>query len=157
MIKTFDRDGVRFKYPSNWTLEEEDLQADEPADTDADADESPGAWTVTLQSPGTAFLLVALRPDIDHPRMLADETLEALKEEYPQLEANESLTSLAGQPAIGYDLDFIALDAVISTKIRSLLAPSGPVLFLAQFVEPERDSISLVMDAMLTSLVIDED
>lgn len=159
MIGTFDRDGVRFQYPQNWTLEEDEMLTEdgEPIDADDDDAEAFVPWTITLNPPGTGFLLVALRPDCETPQMLAHDTLEALKEEYPTLEAEESVTSLAGQPAIGYDIDFITLDSVVTTQVRALQSPLGPVLFLGQFVEAEKATFAPVLAAILASLQIDSE
>ena len=44
-VAEFSRDGITFKYPGNWTLER--------ADTD-------DGWTVSVQSPGTAFWMLTL-------------------------------------------------------------------------------------------------
>jgi hypothetical protein len=42
---TFEESGVRFQYPDNWKLEREDNEE---------------GWTVLVQSPDTAFLMVCL-------------------------------------------------------------------------------------------------
>ena len=44
MTKLFQEDGISFRYPANWVLERE---------------EGDGGWTVSVQSPDTAFLVVA--------------------------------------------------------------------------------------------------
>ena len=80
----FDDGGIRFKYPDNWRLERE-------------ANET--GWTVSLQSPGTAFVMLCLRQDLPTPAEMAETALAAFKEEYEELEAEECLDSLAGQPA----------------------------------------------------------
>ena len=86
MPATFADGGIRFLYPENWSLERED------DDT---------GWTVSLQSPGTAFMVVVFRSDMPPTTELADAALEALKEEYPELEADDEVESFAGQPAVG--------------------------------------------------------
>ncbi len=55
-MKLFERDGVRFRYPANWVAE----TGDDPGAGD-------GGWSVTVQSPESAFLLVSLRPEADTP------------------------------------------------------------------------------------------
>ena len=73
MAAKFDEGGLRFRYPENWRLEREQ-------------DET--GWTVSLQSPNTAFLMVCLREDGPDTQQLAEAALEALKEDYPELEAD---------------------------------------------------------------------
>jgi hypothetical protein len=45
-MATFERDRIAIRYPDSWT-------ADESEDADT------GAWTVTVSSPDTAFLLLS--------------------------------------------------------------------------------------------------
>jgi hypothetical protein len=62
-------------------------------------------WIATLQSPATAFLTVtfdAAGPGIGE---IADAALEALREVYPDLEAEEAKDTIGGLPAIGYDVE----------------------------------------------------
>ena len=67
MSTIFERDVIRFLHPDNWGVE---------------LAEDGDGWVATVQSPGTAFVLVALHPDAESPAELADEALATLKEEY---------------------------------------------------------------------------
>src|SRR6516225_12305412 len=95
MAARFDDGGIHFQYPENWQLARE---------------ENETGWTVSLQSPRTAFMMVCLREDLPTPDQLADAALDALREDYPGLEADDCVDNLAGQPAIGHDIRFISLD-----------------------------------------------
>src|ERR1700736_3598166 len=117
MIAEFDEGGVRFRYPENWRLEREDTDA---------------GWTVSVQSPGTAFLMVALREDLPSTESMAETALEALREDYPDLEADDCVESLAGQPAVGHDIRFFSLDLTNTCWTRSFYTPRGTVLVLCQ-------------------------
>ena len=44
----FEADGIRFQYPSNWQVARDDAES---------------GWTVTVQSPGTAFFLLTRKND----------------------------------------------------------------------------------------------
>lgn len=140
-MTSFDRDGVHFRYPANWTAEFND------------ADEA-GGWAITIESPGTAFLLVALRPDADTPADLADQTLAALREEYEDLEAENALQSLAARPAIGHDIDFLTLDTPIVCWTRCLDTPAGPLLVMCQTSELDRGENEPVLRAVCASLTV---
>src|SRR5262245_54278266 len=109
MVKQFEREGIRFQYPDNWQLESE---------------ETDGGWNVSVQSPATAFLVMSFHPDEDDPARLADKTLEAMRDDYPQLEADTAVETLAGQPAIGHDIDFFAFDLTNSCWTRCLRGPT---------------------------------
>jgi hypothetical protein len=140
--ETCSRDGVTFCYPEEWSLDE---------------DVTLEGWTATVQSPGTAFLLISLRPDADDPAQVADQTLEALKGDYPELDATDVTETIAGRLAIGYDLDFVALDATVVCRIRALDADGGPLLILTQSGEMDRAKHEPALKAIVASLEITED
>ena len=109
-------------------------------------------WTVTVQSPGTAFLLVSLRPDADDPAQVADQTLEALKAEYPEIDATEATETIAGTMAIGFDVDFVAIDTTVIGRIRAVDAPDGPLLILTQCGDLDRSKHETALKSMIASL-----
>src|SRR5262245_42151124 len=110
MPETFEDSGIRFRYPENWQLEREDGE---------------DGWTVALQSPGTAFLMLCLREDMPTTDDMAEAALAALREEYPDLEAEERIDSLAGQMAVGHDINFISLDLTNTCWTRSIYTAGG--------------------------------
>ncbi len=139
MPARFEEDGIRFQYPENWLLEREENEA---------------GWTVSLQSPGTAFLLLCLRQDLPTPEEMADSALEALREDYPDLEAEDKIDSLAGQLAIGHDIQFFSLDLVNTCWTRSFFSPGGTVLVLCQTSDLELDRHEPVLRAICASLEV---
>lgn len=141
MIQTFERSGVTFRYPANWKLE---------------TDDAGDGWTVTLQSPETAFLLVSLRPDANGPGQVADEALAALKAEYPDLDAEPAVETLAGLPAIGHDIDFLTLDTAITGWTRCIDTTAGPLLVMWQTSEFDREQNEPVLRAITVSLRIED-
>ena len=141
-MNAFDRDGVSFRYPANWSAE-----ADEAGD---------GGWAVTVSSPQTAFVLVALRPDARDPADLADQTLDALRAEYKELDAENRAETVAGQLAIGHDIDFLTLDTPITCRTRCLETPAGPLLVMCQASEYDRDANDPVLRAVVASLAVEE-
>ncbi len=141
-MNTFARDGISFRYPSNWRAEAEDVE--------------DGGWAVTLSSPDTAFALISVRPDARDPADLADQTLEALRSEYKELDAENCLETIAGQPAIGHDIDFLTLDAAITCRTRSLATPVGPLLVMTQVSEYDSSANDPVLRAIVASLQVEE-
>jgi hypothetical protein len=151
MISYFDRDGLQFQYPNNWKLELEE------SGLEFDEDAAVVAWTAVLQSGDLAFLLVSLRPDAASASELADQTLAALREEYPELDATNVVVSFAGLPAIGHDIDFLTLDTAIVCRTRCVDTLAGPLLVMTQVSEFDRDKNELVLDAMCQSMRIVEE
>ncbi len=143
MISKFERDGIRFQYPSNWSLETEE--------------ESAGGWSVSVQSPETAFLLISLRPDADNAAELADSTLDALKAEYKELDDTNAVGTFAGQVAIGHDIDFLTLDVPVTCWTRCAQTFAGPLLVMCQVSEPEREKNEPVLRAICASMTIEDE
>ena len=143
MIHTFERDGISFQYPAGWVLE---------PDAEGDA-----GWSVTVQSPETAFLLVSLQRDANNPVELADQTLAALRAEYKELDAENAVEQIAGQLAIGHDIDFLTLDTSIACWTRCMETASGPLLVMGQVSEYERERNDPVLRAIRASLRFEEE
>lgn len=139
MLGSFERDGVQFQFPDNWTLGEEDAE---------------GGWTVTAEGPTTAFLIVSYSPDVDDPADMADAALVGLQEAYPKLDAEGAVDSLAGQPAIGFDVNFIHLDMTNTCWIRSIPAGTGCLLVLAQCCDDELAFAGETLKSILASFLI---
>jgi hypothetical protein len=141
MPDTFERDGVRFQYPSDWKLESE---------------EEGEAWTASLQSESTAFLVVSYVPGVDDPSELVEAAVEGLRAEYPNLDAEDAVDSLAGQPALGMDVNFVHFDLTNTCWIRAVPAAGGAVLVLAQCTDEELPTEGLTLKQIMGSLAVDE-
>ncbi|TMQ33765.1 MAG: hypothetical protein E6K70_11330 [Planctomycetota bacterium] len=142
MVAQFEEAGVRFKYPENWRLERE---------------ENESGWTVSVHSPETAFLMLCLREDMPRTDEMAETALEALREEYPDLEAEDCVDSLAGQPAIGHDIRFFSFDLTNTCWTRSFYSTQGTVLLLCQFNDLETDRNEPVLRAICASLEVENE
>jgi hypothetical protein len=141
MPRRFNRDGVSFRYPDGWTL---------------DREEGEDGWAVSVQSPGTAFALISLDRGQSAPEDVAAAALEALKGDYPDLEAEACVTTLAGQMAVGHDINFFSLDLTISCWTRSLYCDAGTLLVLCQVGDVEEESYEPALRAVCASLSVEE-
>jgi hypothetical protein len=141
MADTFDRDGVRFQVPPGWQLE-----------TEEDGD----SWTASLQSESTAFLVVSYVPGVEDPSELVTAAVEGLKAEYPDLDAEDAVDTLAGQPAIGADVNFVHFDLTNTCWIRAVPSGDGAVLVLAQCTDEELPTGGLTLKQVMASLAVDE-
>jgi hypothetical protein len=142
MIGQFEGTGIRLKYPENWKLERE---------------ENESGWTITVYSPETAFFMLSLREDMPSSDALIETALEALRAEYPGLEADECVESLAGQPAVGHNIRFFSLDLTNTGWLRSFYCTQGTILLLCQFNDLESEKNEPVLRAMCASLELDEE
>lgn len=140
-MKEFNREGICFTYPETWKLECED---------------GDHGWTVLVQSPGTAFMLLSYDSDSPDTEHMAQTALEALREDYPDVEAEEQAGTLAGQPAVGHDIRFFSLDLTNTCWTRSFYSPGGTVLAMCQFTDHEMEKYEPVLKAMCASLRIED-
>jgi len=141
MMDTFERDGVRFRYPGDWQLETET--------------EGEG-WTASLQSPDTAFLVISYVPGVDDPGDLVDAAVEGLRADYPDLDAEDAVDTIAGQPALGADVNFVHFDLTNTCWVRAVPAADGAVLVMAQCTDDELPDQGQVLKAVLASIAVDE-
>jgi hypothetical protein len=137
MPRTFRAGNLSFRYPDNWQLERED---------------NDHGWTVSVYSPGTAFLTVCLDTDYPDSERMAETALEALRSEYPELEADERAEMVAGQWAVGHDISFFSFDFTNTCWTRSFDSPEGTVLVLCQVSDIEQQED--VLRAVYTSLKV---
>jgi hypothetical protein len=142
MTVAFHERGVRFQYPENWSLERSD-------------DET--GWTVSVQSPRTAFFLISVNEDMPTTEEVAQTALEALRSEYPELEADDCVDTVAGQPAVGHDIQFFSLDLTNTCSTRSFYSQSGTVLVMWQANDLELEAYEMVLRAMCASIQLDDD
>ena len=142
MAVRFDDGGIRFSYPESWRLERE---------------ENETGWTVSLQSPGTAFMMVCLREDMPTPDQMAGAALDALREEYPDLEAEDCVDSLAGQPAVGHDIRFFSFDLTNTCWTRCFYGTEGTVMVMCQANDLELERHEPVLRAICASLQVDDE
>ena len=141
MASHFERAGISFRYPESWRVERE---------------ESESGWVVLLQSPGTAFLLLTLDESMPEMEEMADAALAALREDYPDLEADDRVEKLAGQMAIGHDVSFLSLDLTNTCWTRSFYGETGTVLVMCQVSDIELAEYGPVLRAVCASLQVEE-
>jgi hypothetical protein len=137
MAAEFHEDGISFRYPENWELEREGYES---------------GWTVSVQSRDTAFLTVTFDADAPDIGRMADSALESLRSEYPDLEAEPKVESIAGQPAVGHDVRFFSFDLTNTAGIRAFRGEAGTVLLLWQFNDLEQVRSEPVLKAICASI-----
>jgi hypothetical protein len=140
LVKVFEEGGISFRYPDNWRLERE---------------EAEGGWTVSLQSPDTAFMVISCDETMPPAEDVAETTLEALRSEYPELEADDQVETVAGQMAVGHDIRFFSFDLTNTCWTRSFLTEEGTVLVMCQTNDLELDGNGRVLKAICESLRVE--
>jgi hypothetical protein len=141
MAAQFDNGGIRFLYPENWRVDRED---------------NADGWTVSVQSPQTAFMVLTVNEELPGTDEMLAAALEAMRADYPDLEAEDCVDSVAGLPAVGHDIRFTSLDLTNTCWTRSFHASAGTVLLLCQCNDLENEIHEKVLRAMCASLQVDD-
>lgn len=141
MTQHYEADDVSFDYPDDWQL---------------DREESADGWTVLLQSPATAFLTLTCDRSGTTAEEIAAAALDALKAEYPTLEVQSQVDSLAGQMAVGHDIQFFSLDLTNTCWTRSIYSAEGVLLLLCQCNDLELEQYEPVLLGICASLTVEE-
>jgi hypothetical protein len=139
MPAVYDKMGVRFLYPDNWTLDESEALS--------------GNRSVSVYSPGGAFWTIVLHGASADPHDLANQALETLKAEYADAEVAEVSEQIGEQPVSGYDLNFFYLDLTNTALIRGFRTASASCLILCQAEDREFERVGPVFRAITTSLL----
>ncbi len=139
MPAKFDSLGISFQYPDNWTLD--------------DSDALLGRKSVTVFSPGGAFWSVTIHSELAEPAKLAAAVIEAMRQEYQGLEAQEALETMAGRDLTGYDLAFYCLDLTNTARVRSFRVGHSTYTVFCQAEDREFEQVQRVFQAMTTTLL----
>lgn len=139
MPGVYEKMGVRFLYPENWTLDEEEAQH--------------GTISVTIYSPRGAFWSLVVHPTSTDPKALANAALKTLQAEYPDSEAEPVSEQIGGRSISGYDLNFFYLDFTNTAAIRGFRTASASCLVLCQAEDREFVELAPVFRAITTSLL----
>jgi hypothetical protein len=134
----YDDHGVRFEYPSDWVVEV------------TDEDE---VTTVDLQHPdGIAFVLVRIDESCSDPEETSEMALEAMREEYPDLDDSPVIETHGEHVVTGHDVEFFALDVPNAAYIRCFRTPRRTVLCFGQWSELGGDALSDLVRDVFRSL-----
>lgn len=139
MPAVYENFGVRFLYPENWTITDEEIE-DWPR-------------MVTLQSPETSFLTLYIYPPLHQPRQVVDEIIGTISGEYGELEVLPAKETIGDALTRGVDIAFFYLDLLVEAKIRSVKTPSALLVWHYQAESREFDKMEPVFQAMATSLL----
>ena len=143
MPAVFAKEGVRFLYPENWIVDESPLEE---------------GWSVAVQSPspGTAFLMLSVHPQRPDVNDLLNATLQALQEDYPDLDAFPAeAEEIAGYASAGCDVEFFTLDFANTGWIRCFRTDKATYLVICQASDLDADLAEPVLKAMRASITVE--
>jgi hypothetical protein len=143
MSGVYKKGHLRFAYPENWTIEEDE--------------ETEAIQSVTASSGETAFWSVMVYEGTRELTELVNCVVETMSAEYPQLErdpAEATVDSRYPDPAgaFGYDLSFCYFDLMNSALLRAFHHQGRTFLVLAQAEDHELERVEPIFRAMTMSL-----
>ena len=140
MPACFDSLGISFQYPENWKLD----------DTDA----LLGRKSVTVYSPGGAFWSVVIHPNAAaNPTKLAAAAVDVIRQEYQDVDAEETEETVAGHDLVGFDLAFYCLDLTNTATIRATRVGRTTYVVYCQAEDREYEQVKWVFQAMTLTLL----
>jgi hypothetical protein len=139
MPAVYENLGVRFLYPENWSI------------TDEDDEEWPRS--VTLQSQETGFWSLHVYPPNQELKPIVKELIAAIQAEFTDIEVLPAKETVGETPTTGVDLAFFYLDLLVEAKIRCLKTPSATLVWLYQAESREFESIEPVFQAIAVSML----
>lgn len=140
MTAVYDKLGLKFLYPENWTL------------TDEADSEIPHAITLETPGGGCSWSVHAYSPDADRDNVLK-ETLATLQETYEDLEIEAVEDVLGTFSASGIEAMFYCLDFLIRARLLVVHSQEHLLLFWFQAEDREYDQQDAVFKAMAVSLL----
>ncbi len=139
MPAVFDKLGIRFLYPENWTLDEQEALAGENA--------------VTVYSPEGGFWSVMLHPLSVDPSDLTLAALNAMKAEFTDFEAEPAHETVEGFELAGFDMNFYCLDLTNTALVRGLRLADATCIILYQAEDRDFATVEPVFRAITISLL----
>lgn len=144
MPAVYDKYGIRFIYPENWTLDDETT----PENPDAEA-----RCQLSVLSPHTAFWSLTVYPELRDVQHLLEEVLAVMRAEYPDLEHHEDDQLIDGTQLAGFEINFVCLDQTNTAWARVFHHAEGTCLLLCQSEDKELKQVEPVLEAMTLSLL----
>ncbi len=132
----FEKGFFRMAYPSSWKKEFQDAEA---------------SWQLSLQGPGTAFIVIAADLDAGVDEML-EAALQTLKDDYPELEYETATGEICGAPSKVVEVRFFSFDFSNLCRLEAIPSEEGTILFLFQCNDFDAEEIEPVFESIRASM-----
>jgi hypothetical protein len=139
MTACYDKSGIRFLYPENWQITDEEVSRD--------------GFSLSVQSPESAFWSLNVYESERDPGSLVDAVLKSMEGEYEGIESSALKERFGEIESLGYDMCFYCLDFVVDSRVLAARALGRTVLILWQAEDREFDRLEPVFRAMTLSLL----
>lgn len=137
MNRAFDRHGIHFEYPEDWILHEQS---------------TPEEITATINSPETSFWSFTLLLDRPDPYRVVETVIDALREDYSDVDVYTNEGQLGELSAVARDVDFVCHELIGSAFIRAVVIPGGTLLVFYQGADIELEETQVMLERITKSL-----
>lgn len=138
MPAVYDKMGIRFLFPDNWTLDESEMLE--------------GNNTVSVYSPDGAFWSITQHPPGLEPARLVSTAVDAMRQVYDALDEEPADASIEGREMVGREMNFYCLDLTNTAIARSFGTRRATYLVFCQADDREFEAVAPVFDAITRSL-----
>jgi hypothetical protein len=138
--ETFDKHGIRFRFPDAWELTEETAE---------------NTISITVAPSAGLFWSVTLFFDGPSPDDVVETAVQAFGDEYPEHDVYNVPATLGPHRGIGADIEFVALDLVNSAFLRACRTERFTALVLYQGTDRDLEESLEVLEAISESLELD--
>jgi hypothetical protein len=139
MPATYEKLGIKFHYPENWSLDE--------------GEALEGEKSVSVYSPGGAFWSVMIHPPWQAPEELVDAALQTMKQVYDELDEETVKESIGKVDLVGCDMNFYCLDLTNTAAVRSGRTEGATLVIFWQADDRELPEVEAVFHAITQSLL----
>ncbi|MFO1020025.1 MAG: hypothetical protein U0903_04930 [Planctomycetales bacterium] len=139
--ETYSRHGIRFDYPEEWEVQEQ---------------EQDNELLITVSSPATSFWTLGLFFDSPSPEHVLRTVINALEDDYPELDAYQSQEMICGCESVARDLEFVCLEMLNGAWVRAVRMQGYTLLVMYQCTDYERQEYLPQLEGITRSLTCDE-
>ena len=140
MTAIFEKHDLKFMYPDNWSLVENQ--------------EAEDFIEVSLESPSGSIWSVSVFDDQENsPEELVESCATALSEQYEDFERFEFQGEIAGVSTVGFDSHFYCLDFLVTAQSRAMRYQNRLMNIFCQAESREFDQNQDVFNAITQSLL----
>lgn len=137
MMNVFEGHGVRFEYPSDWEVSQ---------------DNDEGNLAITVESGGTAFWMLSILQERPEAHDVIQAALQSLEDEYEDCDVYESSEQICLLPTEGCDVDFTCLEMINRAALRACEGDTSSLFVLYQTSDLESEEMTPHLKAMTKSL-----
>lgn len=144
-MQTYLGHGVRFQYPDDWQLSEQQSDKDSRQDV-----------VVSVESPGTTYWSLTLLADRPDPQRVVDQAVQAFADEYSSLDVYPAADGHLDAEHVGKDLQFFQYELINNAGLRAFESGPRTALVLFQSTDHEWEDLQEVLSAITASLILQD-